>query len=220
MANATATIIESDSTDVLDAVNATVSNEDVDYAFATTPDQGYSFFKYDTAATIHICKDRHRFVSLKPATRRILHGDTESIATGNGAVVLSVETPFGTKSVQLDDVFYVPGFHFNLVSASQLEKQGYWIHARQRCLVDSKDNPIIQLFPYQGMYAMEDPNAFDTAMATTERRATTGRKSNEQRVTTVTIDKWHDRLGYVSKAILLHLEESSVGVKLSSTKSN
>ena len=147
-ANATTTIIESDNTDVLDAVNVTVSNKNIDYAFATTSDQGYSFFKYDTAVTIHICKDRYRFVSLKPATRRILHEDTESIATENGAVILSVETPFETKSVQLDNVFYVPEFHFNLISASQLEKQGYWIHAYQRYLINSKDNSIIQLFFY------------------------------------------------------------------------
>ena len=118
------------------------------------------------------------------------------------------------KSVQLDDVFYIPGFHFNLVSASKLERQGYWIHALQRCLVDSKNNPIIQLFPYQGMYAMEDPEAYDTAMATTRN------SSKVQRVATASIDKWHDRLGHVSKDILLHLEESSIGVKLSSTKFN
>lgn len=137
-----------DGMDVLDTTNATINDKDVDYAFATTPDEGYSFFKYDTAATIHICKDCYQLINLKPATRRILHGDMESMATGNGSVILNIKTSFGMKSVQLDDVFYVLGFHFNLISASKLEKQGYWIHARWKCLVDSKDNPIIQLFPY------------------------------------------------------------------------
>jgi hypothetical protein len=215
-AKANAAVMNSD-----ESVTDSEDVPDVDFAFASS-DQGYSFFKYDTAATIHICKDRHRFISLMPATRRILHGNTESMATGNGTVVLNVRTPFGTKSVQLDNVFYVSGFHFNLVSASKLEKQDYWIHARRRCLVDSKDNPIIQLFPYQGMYTIEDPDAYDTAMATSEdgSKVPRGNSSKVQRVTTATIDKWHERLEHVSKEILLYLEESSIGVKLSSTKFN
>ena len=61
---------------------------------------------------------------------------------------------------------------------------------------------------------MEDPEVYDTAIAMTRNSL------KVQHVTAASINIWHDWLGHVSKDILLHLEESSIGVKLSSTKFN
>ena len=43
---------------------------------------------------------------------------------------VDVTTPAGYGIVQLENVVYVPGFHWNLLSMNALEKQGLFFNTR------------------------------------------------------------------------------------------
>ena len=122
-------------------------------------------FRYDTAAIIHICKNFERFVTFKSCTKSILHGDTHSLITDIGTVVLQVNTVIRTKSVKLNDIAYVSGFHFNLISVSELENLGYCMNGINKRLVNQKGHIIAFLYLLNDMYSMENPATHDLAMA-------------------------------------------------------
>ena len=80
-----------------------------------------NLFCYNTAATMHVCKDYNCFIIFKPCFKPILYGDSSSDITGTGTVILEVDIMVGTQSVKLYNIAYILRFYFNLISASKLK---------------------------------------------------------------------------------------------------
>ncbi|KAF1986290.1 hypothetical protein K402DRAFT_421152, partial [Aulographum hederae CBS 113979] len=59
-----------------------------------------------------------------------------STVQGYGTIIVPVETPQGTKSIEISNVAYVPGFHFNIISAGILEEKGLYHDARLGWLIN------------------------------------------------------------------------------------
>ena len=54
-----------------------------------------NLFRYNIAATIHVCKDYDCFIIFKPYFKPILHGDLLSNITSTGTVILKVDIMVG-----------------------------------------------------------------------------------------------------------------------------
>ena len=153
----------------VNAANAVYEDEQqlgLNVAFAVAPQGVDDLFRYDTAATMHVCKDHDRFIMFEPCFKPILHGDSSSDIAGTGTVILEVDTMVGTQSVKLHNVAYIPGFHFNLVSASKLKQLGYYMDGINKRLVNKKGHVIAFLHPLNDIYSMENPMLYNSTMAT------------------------------------------------------
>ena len=83
----------------------------------------------DSGSDIHVCNSQHNFSKTASAT------ETDQLILGKGAyqiecfgtINVPVDTPQGTREIQLTGVAYVPGFMTNLVSLSRLVAKGvHW----------------------------------------------------------------------------------------------
>ena len=78
-------------------------------------------FRYDTAATMHVCKDYDHFIIFKPYFKPILYSNLLSNIAGTGTIILKVDIIVRLQSIKLYNIAYVLGFHFNFVFALKLE---------------------------------------------------------------------------------------------------
>jgi hypothetical protein len=85
---------------------------------------------------MHICKDYDHFIIFKPYFKPILHGDLLSDITGIETIILKVDIMVRLQSVKLYNIAYIPGFHFNLISASKLKQLGYYIDGINKRLIN------------------------------------------------------------------------------------
>ena len=76
----------------------------------------------DSGATIHICNDRSKFRTFTPQdSKRIYAGATLQQPLGVGSVSLTLDvTNEITRELTLHEVYYIPGFHTNVVSFDKL----------------------------------------------------------------------------------------------------
>lgn len=97
----------------------------------TTKDVYDDYFRLDNCADTHVCNDLSRFTQYKPLNDEIIHfGNTGTHIEGTGSVTVQVNTPSDPNLIQLENVAYVPGFHWNLINMDTLEKQGLFFNTR------------------------------------------------------------------------------------------
>ena len=95
-----------------------------------------NLFHYNIVATIHIYKDHNRFITFKPYFKPILYSDSLSNITGTGTVVLKINIIIKLQSIKFYNIVYIPGFHFNFISALKLKQLGYYIDSINKYLIN------------------------------------------------------------------------------------
>jgi hypothetical protein len=92
-------------------------------------------FILDSASTIHICNNRERLQSLRPATENdsLIAGASRIPIEGFGLVEITLKlTPTSTRKIKLCEVALVPSFHTNIVSLDRLmQRDVHWNTERQ-----------------------------------------------------------------------------------------
>lgn len=109
------------------AAHATVRS-----TFSTSTSNEFdSYFRLDNCADTHVCNDLSRFIDYNPSYNETLQfGDSGTYIAGTGMVAVHVHTPSGPNLLHLDNVAYVPGFHWNLINAHALEQQSLFFNTR------------------------------------------------------------------------------------------
>jgi hypothetical protein len=125
-----------------------------------------NLFKLDTAATTHVTGDYTRFHTFQTADHPVRHGNTISRITGYGSVIIAVQTPDGQRMIQINNVAYVPGFHFNILSAGALEEKGLYHNARSGWIQDSAGQNLYKITKLDRLYALEQPKPGAAVFAT------------------------------------------------------
>jgi hypothetical protein len=115
---------------------------------------------------MHVYKDHDHFIIFKPYFKPILHSNLLSDITSIRTVILEVDTMVRTQSVKLYNIAYIPGFYFNLISASKLKQLGYYINGINKRLINKKGYIITFFYLLNDMYSIENPTLYDSAMAT------------------------------------------------------
>ena len=98
----------------------------------------------DSGANVHICNQRDRFTSLSKEATEIAMGDGSAMSQGRGTARISVRNP-ASGQVQwatLTDVWYAPGFATNIISVSEIKKNGFFFTSELPSIVTAK-GPVI-----------------------------------------------------------------------------
>jgi hypothetical protein len=103
----------------------------------------------------------------------------------------------------------VPGFHFNIICASILEQKGIYLDARKGWLVDQNG---------EKMYKITQKGPYKLIEAQYTSKQAVFATSRSQKMTTASIDTWHERMGHVRREALTHLPQAAIGVALSTTQ--
>jgi hypothetical protein len=123
-------------------------------AFGTTAKDEYGdCFRLDNCADTHVCNDLSRFTNYKPLDEETIEfGNSGTHITGIGNVTVHVDTPTGAGLIQLENVAYVPGFHWNLINTHSFEQQGLYFNTRT-CWMEYSDGSnafkVTKMVPFE-----------------------------------------------------------------------
>ncbi|CAE7034426.1 hypothetical protein PTTW11_05430 [Pyrenophora teres f. teres] len=179
-----------------------------------------SYFRLDNCADTHVCNDKSRFTQYKPIHDEIIRfGDTNTRIEGVGNVSVNVTTPTGHGLVQLEDVAYVPGFHWNLISTHALEKQGLFFNTRT-CWMEFSDGSKAFQVKKRGAFRVVEPHIYQTPQSfqpayKAAHASATKKTSQHPKTSIASMDVWHSRLGHIRKEALKHVPIAVKGVTLS-----
>ncbi|KAI0998364.1 hypothetical protein K3495_g9830 [Podosphaera aphanis] len=102
-----------------------------DHALSSTATRSDDDIVLDTGATHHIFRDESLFTTMSPYQKsvRTASGNIESVS-GIGSVefrIFDLQDPTRSKTIKIEDVWYLPNCTKNLVSGSQLVSRGLHI---------------------------------------------------------------------------------------------
>jgi hypothetical protein len=165
-------------------------------------------FTLDSASTIHVCNNRERFQSLRPATEddRLIAGASDIPIEGFGLIEITLKlTPTSTRKIKLGEVALVPSFHTNIVSLDRLmQRNVHWNTERQE--LRFKDDIFGIVEKQHGQWVLE--------YSPIETASFTARPAQSRPDSSATADRWHQRLGHAGPDVLEHLSAPVIGAKL------
>jgi transposase InsO family protein len=165
-------------------------------------------FILDSASTIHVCNNRERFQSLRPATENdhLIAGASRVPIEGFGLIEITLKrTPTSTRKIKLAEVALVPSFHTNIVSMDRLmQRNVHWNTERQELRYKSDVFGIVE--KKHGQWVLE--------YSPIETASFAARSAQPQPDSSATAGQWHQRLGHVGPDVLEHLSAPVTGVKL------
>ena len=109
-------------------------------------------------------------------------------------ISLTINTPTGTKQLNISEVTYIPDFITNLILSTYLEDKGLWYNPEYQRLY-RKGETIIKCIRNSGYYLLEDNTDGDRDVAPATFAATK----------VGIIYKWHQLLAYVADNAIQHL---------------
>ncbi|RKK56334.1 hypothetical protein BFJ69_g17657, partial [Fusarium oxysporum] len=190
------------------------------FAFGTTAKDEYGdCFRLDNCADTHVCNDLSRFTNYTPLDDETIEfGNSGTHITGIGNVTVHVDTPTGSGLIQLENVAYVPGFHWNLINTHSLEQQGLYFNTRT-CWMEYSDGSNAFKVTKHGAFRVAESHIKDIIFRAESHKEAThsfamATKSRTPQVATASMDTWHARLGHIRKEALEHMPQAVEGVAL------
>jgi hypothetical protein len=110
----------------------------------------------------------------------------------------------------LEDTLYVPDFHTSVVSLSHTKERGFYHNQHFNIIKDKDKISLYKLFTINKLEVIEFnpiPEHQISAFAL-------WKKSKREHISTTSEDRWHARLGHVHNDVVRHLEDGTVGVKV------
>ncbi|KAG7000123.1 hypothetical protein FOFC_03570 [Fusarium oxysporum] len=189
-------------------------------AFGTTAKDEYGdCFRLDNCADTHVCNDLSRFTNYTPLDDETIEfGNSGTHITGIGNVTVHVDTPTGAGLIQLENVAYVSGFHWNLINTHSLEQQGLYFNTRT-CWMEYSDGSNAFKVTKHGAFRAAESHIKDIIFRAeshkeAEQSFAMATKSRTPQVATASMDTWHARLGHIRKEALEHMPQAVEGVAL------
>ncbi|PCD22187.1 hypothetical protein AU210_015981 [Fusarium oxysporum f. sp. radicis-cucumerinum] len=189
-------------------------------AFGTTAKDEYGdCFRLDNCADTHVCNDLSRFTNYTPLDDETIEfGNSGTHITGIGNVTVHVDTPTGAGLIQLENVAYVPGFHWNLINMHSLEQQGLYFNTRT-CWMEYSDGSNAFKVTKHGAFRVAESHIKDIIFRAESHKEAAqsfamATKSRTPQVATASMDTWHARLGHIRKEALEHMPQAVEGVAL------
>ncbi|KAJ5900417.1 uncharacterized protein N7473_004487 [Penicillium subrubescens] len=162
----------------------------------------------DSGANVHICNRRDRFDFLENDHFKISTGDGESSIEGVGSARLTVRNPWnGKQSVtKISNVLYAPDFHTNILSVSEIKKNGYFFNSEIPAITYRR-KAIAHCAELYGLYLLEYSKASALAFPSLK-------PSAKPLVSTATPARWHRRLGHMYDQRVERLAEMVDGIDI------
>lgn len=143
----------------------------------------------DSGANTHISNQRDRFITFTKEEREVVLGSGKAIAQGRGTARICVNQPGGgTIWVHLKNVWYVPGFQTNVISVSEIKKNGFFFNSEVPAIT-RQGTSVAMCTERFGLYLLDEgqpPYAFATV-----------KTSAKPLVSVATPRIWHRRVGHL-----------------------
>ncbi|KAG6460307.1 hypothetical protein O3G_MSEX011897 [Manduca sexta] len=158
----------------------------------------------DSGASRHMCRERKWMHNVSSSTvSHIKVADNKTVAVlGCGNVDLQIRDSDGKpQTIQIRNVLYVPSLITNLISVSQMTKNGCEVKfEKDYCQIYKDDKLIFTALQHNNMYVL---NYFSETSALLSK------------VDEYDLNLWHQRMGHLNFTNLMKIEENAEGVKLS-----
>lgn len=158
----------------------------------------------DSGASQHMCRERKWMYDVSPTTiNNIKVADNKTIAVeGCGKVNLQIRDSEGRpRTIQVRNVLYVPSLTTNLLSVSQMTKNGCEIDfEKDYCRIYQNKKLILTAFQHDNMYVLKDFSETPALLSIVDEKD---------------INLWHQRMGHLNFTDLQKIENSADGVELS-----
>ncbi|KAI9038883.1 GAG-pre-integrase domain-containing protein [Aspergillus affinis] len=190
-------------------------------------------FIADTGADTYVCNNRKRFRDFRRAAPDdyLRAGNTEIKIEGFGTVDINLTAPNGESRIMtLLETAYISDFMTNIVSLNRTANAGLYLNQRLEVLENREGIPfckVFRRFKHWLLEVKEAPAAFNTiqdrqqtAIQTPQdnEKAPTDkvkRRSEMQRISTASVERWHQRMGYLHDETIHYLHEAIEGVEIS-----
>lgn len=157
----------------------------------------------DSGASQHMCRERSWMYNITPSTvNNIKVADNKTVTVkGCGNVNLQIRDSEGKpQTIQVRNVLYVPTLTTNLLSVSQMTKNGCEVNFEKNgCKVYQNNRLILTALQHNNMYVLKDPSETSALLSKVEE---------------VDINLWHQRMAHLNFTDLQKIEYSTEGVKL------
>lgn len=155
----------------------------------------------DSGASQHMCRERKWMYDVSPTTiSNIKVADNKTVAVeGCGSVNLHIKDSEGKpQKIQVRNVLYVPSLTTNLLSVSQMTKNGCEVNfGKDCCNVYQNQKLILTASQYNNMYVLKDFSGIPALLSTVD--------END-------INLWHLRMGHLNFTDLQKIGNSVDGV--------
>jgi hypothetical protein len=110
----------------------------------------------DSGANVHICNRRDRFEGLVEERRSVTLGTGGTITLGRGTAKVIIKNPTTGKILwaTLQDVWYAPDFQTNVISVSEIKKNGFFFNSELPAITRDGKAAAMCIEQY-GLYLLE-----------------------------------------------------------------
>ncbi|RKF60173.1 hypothetical protein OnM2_053050 [Erysiphe neolycopersici] len=165
----------------------------------------------NTATTNHVFHQQSRFINYEKLNRpiQVRIGDSHCFIVGIGSIRLSVMTDKGERSIIIDNVQYIPGFHIKIIAYKAYKNGGAYLDGRKNWIRKIKDDSCVAICKNSacGSFLILEEGkkrySKETSLAT---------QSTNQQFNIASTDTWHQRLGHMSYESLAKLPNDTKGV--------
>lgn len=168
----------------------------------------------DSGATNHMSPNLSAMTNVRPLNIKVdLAEDNRNLSVeAQGDLEVRVETKQGNRIICIRNIFYIPTLRTNLLSVSQLTRNGYRISFEDKCAeITGKRNEIVaEGYEQDGVFLIETVVSNNRAMnVTANLRASDGKSLSEKykekdkkQGHSINKSLWHRRLGHVCEKYL------------------
>lgn len=110
----------------------------------------------DSGANVHICNRRDRFEGLVEERRTVTLGTGGTVTLGRGTAKVIIKNPTTGKTLwaTLQNVWYAPDFQTNVISVSEIKKNGFFFNSELPA-VTKEGKPVAICTEQYGLYLLE-----------------------------------------------------------------
>lgn len=175
-----------------------------------------SSWVFDPAAAVHVCNNRELFTEFTECDDSLCTGDASTPIKGKGTTMLYCVDPTTNqpRTILLQNTYYSPNHHANLVSYSRTKLRGCQWDKANDCLRANTGNPIACLthHPDRGLWIFSQLKGMRSKIGPHYAMAT--RKSARPRISEASLDVWHRRMAHMHPDTVKKAVEMVDGVKI------
>lgn len=171
--------------------------------------RGRSFFVVDSGCSNHVAKDKNLFVQLEKQEKEIHQADgTVLTSVAQGTVFLK------SLNATIKNVLYAPDIQDNLLSVSQLDRQGFKVvFAKSRCEILRDGKLILYAKCVNGLYQLPFVSGTGTAEAT-EKKCCNLTVDKNEKLHDQCIHYYHRVYGHLNFQAVAKMPDMVQGMKL------
>lgn len=174
----------------------------------------------DCGSEYHVTNDASRFVEFQESDGFLRTGDYLTVYKGQGTIIIYPKDYYTGKRhhITLSNVLYAPDFQINLISESCLSARGVVHDGINEAVTEKANRRILWKLHLQGGLWGFNPGPSSLHKQQNQRLVLNTRrgprKTNSNRSSSATIDRWHERLGHIGRDRIQKTADLTEGMEI------